>query len=386
MGISLQWINSHSSSANFYTDQQTLAGYGLTMSTSEFNFLSWDGSNTTTTLYANMADTSRSGMLNAGGVGHLDQGDLVPFGPDVKSLTALKTGFQYKSISQLTAYTTSGQRVLVPIYDQWTSANKYHIVGFAWFIITDYGRSTSQSGYPWIKGQFVQDTVPGAEGGCVLAGTSVVDLRPPMVLQRVIEGVVAYEFQKVDAPTGGQTNYPVDVVVVMDTSGSMDSTWSTGSGGTEKKIVTARRVLDTFASKLRPEIGDRLGLVYFPKPNAGTLYPSYYTQCTSGSQNMKLMADVKNDLTNQFSSSGDSVRQNILNLQADGGTPLADGMRLGYQMLRDEAADGHGKVIILASDGISQCDDGLQVDGHYRQQPQRAQRQVVVLQSRRRPG
>ena len=231
---------------------ETYRIWGDKTSPGNFHWISWNddsGHTSEGTLVQNMANTSRSGRWSVG--------SHVYAGPGVKDSNSVKAELDVRIAD---TNPLKPARVLLPVYDtlDGTGENvRYHVVGFAWFRLTEYD---FQGNDKYVDGVFEEGMIPASEGGCLDFGTSVIKLRPPMDLTRAIEGRLAFERLVVDQPPQ-QTNYPVDVVLVMDTSGSMNE--HVGHG--EPKIETARDVLREFSTMLRPEIGDRVGLLHFPR-------------------------------------------------------------------------------------------------------------------------
>jgi len=142
---------------------------------------------------------------------------------------------------------------------------------------------------------------------------------------------------------------PIDVVNVIDISGSMDYGWG-GSGDKSypRKIQSAREALTNFNNLLNPTVGDQVGLVSFPR----TVSTSPYSLlCSSGNHNKNYFGQVRNTLTSNIA----SVNATIASLTPGGGTPLADGIRLGLQTLLDPARHRpeNTAALIVASDGIA---------------------------------
>ncbi len=174
-----------------------------------FHWLSWDGDTSNPTLEANMHETSRSGVWNVG--------DMIPGSTGVQSSNGI--------VNELTARVNGTDpnrpsKILLPIYDEAEgtgSGAEYRVAGFGWFTITGFQLTGND---PYISGYFSPGNSADSEGGCFDVGASTVKLRPAMHLHRTIEGRVAYQYLKTEQPSG-QSTYPVDVVLVMDTSGSM---------------------------------------------------------------------------------------------------------------------------------------------------------------------
>ena len=149
--------------------------------------------------------------------------------------------------------------VTIPIYNEFVGVGeglKYYIPGVIGFCITDYLFSGPME-LKHIDGYFMGTEVVATEGGCDNPGTYVIKLRPPMSLDRCISGRVAYEHLEI-AEINGE-NIPVDVVNVIDVSGSMGDAF-----GSDSRIDAAKNVMVHFNDMLRSEVGDQAGLVKFP--------------------------------------------------------------------------------------------------------------------------
>jgi hypothetical protein len=318
--------------------------WGEKSSPGNFQWLSWNqnpGHASQETLVYNLGGSANSGTWGVN--------DSIPAGPGHMNSSNAATLLDQRIAGQLP------NPVTVPIYDYTTGTGsnvKYHVAGFAKYFITGYNFQGSDK---WLKGYFVQTDPSTSEAGCSFYGTKTVKLRPPMDVSRNIEGRVAYQWYSVESSNGGQTAYPVDVVLVMDTSGSMSQSW----GGGETKIGTARHVLGEFAGRLRADIGDKAAVVHFPKVNglndaAGyeTFSKNYKLSCGNGNDrsNYRFRAETLLDLTSQMQ----TVTNTVASLGANGGTPIADAMNTAFNILNGpNHVDGHAKVVILASDGMT---------------------------------
>ncbi len=142
-----------------------------------------------------------------------------------------------------------------------------------------------------------------------------------------------------------QTNEarPVDVVNVLDISGSMGDRWR---GGSETKIDSAKAALTIFNTMLDPHtLGDRAGLVTYPKTQS---VPQYNMAC-GGTDRTKYIGEVKSLLTSRI----DRIVAAIGRTSASGYTPIGDALRRGREtVLGAEHDPAHLPVIVLASDGI----------------------------------
>jgi hypothetical protein len=327
-----------------YGEDNTYVIWGEKTSPGNFQWLSWNqspGHSSEQTLLNNLGGAANSGTWNVD--------SDIPAGPG--HMTSSGTA----GLLQQRINGTLQNPVTVPIYDYVTGTGSnatYHVAGFAKFKLTGYNFQGSDK---WLKGYFVETDPSTSEGGCGFYGTKTVKLRPPMDLSRTIEGRLSYQWLSIDGETGGEAAAPVDVVLVMDTSGSMGQTWGAG----ESKIVTARRVLGDFAGRLRPDIGDQVAVVHFPKVNglndaAGyeTFSKNYKLSCGNGNDksNYRFRGETLAGLTSQMQ----TVTSTVASLGVNGGTPIADAMNTAFNVLNGPGhVDGHAKVVILASDGMT---------------------------------
>ncbi|MHB0876003.1 MAG: vWA domain-containing protein [Anaerolineae bacterium] len=298
-----------------------------------FGWLSWDdgsGHTSEPTLVSNLQDLTRSGRWSVGA--------SIPAGPGVKNSSGVK--------SALNAWI--GIEVTVPVYDYTTGSGSnltYHIVGFVRIKITGYNFQGSDK---YIKGEAVLYVEPTGEAGCANLGVCVVKLRPPLTEVRSIAGVVSVWEPRLSESVHPSTEHiPVDVVNVLDTSGSMNDRW--GSGG-EVKMATAKRVLTIFNNYLLPAEGDKAGLVTFPLEQNGS---RYNLLCNSGTYRTRYLARLRSALTDNVT----AVNSIISSLTATGGTPLAGAMQMGRDTVLPSGAVTPGRVpvLVVASDGVANC-------------------------------
>ncbi|MBN1886647.1 MAG: pilus assembly protein [Thermoflexales bacterium] len=170
-----------------------------------------------------------------------------------------------------------------------------------------------------------------------------------------IEGnVTAWGCQMVKETVQGTEERPIDVINVIDMSGSMQYGWrGNGDYSSPRKIQSAKDALTMFNNMMDIAFGDKVGLVTFP----GTIQTvsSYKYTCSNSSTNKKYLAKVRSGL------STDVVNINgiIASLSADGYTPLADGIRKGRQaVLGAGHVEEHVPVLIVASDGMANVRPG----------------------------
>ncbi len=311
-------------------------------------------------LVQNMADTTRSGAWSVGE--WVDATTGVTWGSEVREeLRKRIDGVRPSSVT-------------VIVYDQarGQGANtQYRIGGFARFRIKAYCKG--QSGYPAsyncnqfssqdkvIVGTFESWAEPSDLAGCVSYGVCAVKAgegSPPPQANKNIVGTVAIQAVQLNEFTQIVTttqHIPVDVVLVIDTSGSMDDYWGSGANR-QKKITTAKNVLLTFLNYLQPDKGDRVALVKFPQEGSTSRYTLL---CGGGMSTYYAVGKVEADLTSNIN----QVKQKIQNLTASGGTPIASGLKKANDVLFNSPNRGTNvPVIILASDGIA----NIRIDGRW---------------------
>jgi len=303
-----------------------------------FGWISWNNDPSNTTLIANMHDTRRSGTWRVG--------DMVPGATGVMKSRGVR--------DELDAYIAGATHsrngvtiqhdpsVVVPIYDYTTGRGnnlKYHIVGFARFRLTDY---KSRGRDKWIEGVFERyvDTTAPPGGGCYLTQTVKLYDEPPADLGRVIAGTVHLNEIFYTEGTTDQ-HVPVDVMLVLDISGSMNAPWSGGSS----KLQSAKDALITFNNTLNPVEGDRVGLTTFPTVMSGS---RYRTVCNNYRLNLRLYSEVRSPLTDNVA----YVNNIIERLTADSATSLAHALQTAREQLLADLRPGAVPVLIVASDGI----------------------------------
>ncbi len=306
-------------------------------------------------LVQNMADTSRSGRWSVG--------DWVSGVPGVKWSRGVRQQLRYRIDGELPSSVT------IIVYDDVRGSGnntQYRIAGFARFKLKAYYHyhGNKRSFYPpnydfdgfgrgdkVIIGEFEKWAEPADFAGCVSYGVCAVMVGegpPPPPEPKNIVGTVSVQAVKASELEECVTteHVPVDVVLVIDTSGSMKSYWGSGSSR-ERKITTAKNVLLSFLDYLQPEEGDHVALVRFPKVGS----TSYYRLlCRNDWSNYYAIGEIKADLTTNIN----YVRSKISSLNAEGGTPIAGGLKKAIDILSASPNKGTNvPVIILASDGIA---------------------------------
>ncbi len=291
-----------------------------------FGYLSWNGDPSVPTLVNNMLDPSRSGFWGVN--------DDVPGSTGTMASSNVRAALQQ--------YVDSGTPVTIPIYDTVSGTGNnttYNIKGFARFKIVAFNYQGQDK---YIEGKFQEWVDPSAEGGCVNFGVVSVKVRPPIDVSRSLVGTI--KLQKITTVSGftqQDVHVPVDVVNVLDISGSMNAKF-----GSKKKLRAAKDALEAFNNHMQPSLGDKVALVTYPKITKGAKY-SYNCQ-QHGSVGSYHWGQKRYDLTTNIT----AVNNTIEGLTADGGTPIADALRIGRETV---LGTGHSPssvaVIILASDG-----------------------------------
>lgn len=302
-----------------------------------FGWLTWvAGDVSATTLAANIADTSRSGQWAVG--------NNIPASTGTMNSSQVRNNIQN--------YINSGKPVIIPVFDtvSGNGANAtYHIVAFARFHIV----SMDTSGNPKsITGKFQQWVDPNAEGGCTNFGVASVKVHPPINVTRALIGTVKIQKLTVAGHVSQTSQHiPVDVVNVLDISGSMSAPF-----GSQTKMQAAKNALTSFNNNMQPAQGDQVGLVTFPLMQSGSGYNYSCTQ--NGSTSTYYYGQVRNTLTSNIS----AVNNTINGLNPNGGTPLAGGLLQGRQtVLGTNHRAGNVPVLIVASDGLA----NIRVNGQW---------------------
>lgn len=333
-----------------------------------FGWLTWDdtpsgGAPSNTTLVESMNDTSRSGTW------HVDDWITGSTGVQVSNGVneALQTRIKDNDPNR-------PAEVVVPIYDTVVGQGsnfEYHVIGFAKFRLLAYdfggnnkyaladsllgtsgnGNGNGNSGNKWIKGEFVNWVDSSGEGGCSYFGGTTAKLHDPRDETRKIVGsIYANKLTPDSQPKVNSAHVPVDVMLVTDISGSMNASWA----GASSKLQSAKDALTTFNTHLQPDEGDRVGLTTFPLVQNSPPYSPVCWNEWGYSQKHKLTytGEVRSSLTSNITGTN-GINSTINSLTADGGTPLADGIRQGREQLLNDLASGSTPVMIIASDGIA---------------------------------
>ncbi len=357
-----------------------------------FGWVTWDNDPSEQTLVDNMHDASRSGPWAVG--------DMLPGGPGVQNSRNVRNELD----ARLDIYEDDRPpEVIIPIHDytEGTGNNlSYHIVGFAIFHLTDYNFKGSDK---WVEGYFVKETIPGAtSGGCTyFLAKAPPSLHIPVGVARVVEGTVSVAKLVPEKRSGDSARLPVDVVNVMDVSGSMSDSWGS-SGLREQKLITAKRVLagdgtgpeggfkrsgtryvacdpadsdctpcssdpadqntwfDNVTRKEQLDVcmkginnylqppEDQLGLSIYP---GRTSNGNRYTMtCSRSSTRTYYFGALKNSLTEDVQ----AVNTQVDAMSPEGWTPMVDGTRLGREALFNPQLHRpkNAPVLIVATDGM----------------------------------
>lgn len=318
-----------------------------------FGWIRWRNQNPDEqTLVQNMADTTRSGRWSVG--------------EWVNGTTGVTWGSGVREELEKRINGTRPSSVTLIVYDQsqGQGANaQYKIVGFARFKIKAYCKG--KTGYPStyncsqfgsndkvIVGTFEEWAEPSDLAGCTSYGVCAVKAgegSPPPQANKNIVGTVAIQALRLNEFTQVVTttqHIPVDVVLVIDVSGSMNDYWGSGANR-QRKIDTAKNVLLTFLNYLQPDKGDRVALVKFPQEGTTS---RYQLLCGSGTSTYYAIGKVEADLTSNIN----LVKQKVQGLSASGGTPIAGALSKANDVLLNSPNRGTNvPVIILASDGIA---------------------------------
>ncbi|TAH51899.1 MAG: VWA domain-containing protein [Chloroflexota bacterium] len=307
-----------------------------------FGYVSWNGS----TSASNVANFMNNAGLNVSG--RWSKGDNIPYAPGDLSSGSIRNALQGKL--------TSGDGVTVPVYDYANQSNNaissYRIIGFARMTIVALSASGLPAGQRYMDVRFVQWVEPTGGGACPYYGVGQVAPPPPQtpggpVTRNLVGTIKISKINPVGETTQTQTHVPVDVMNVMDISGSMNAGF-----GSMSKISAARTALVNFNNNMQPLLGDKVGLATYPQIvgnlNGGGTYSFNCQQ--NGQTSQYYIGQLRSTLTSNIA----GVNAIINGLNANGGTPIAGGLQQGRL-----AALGAGHnpanpaVIILASDGLA---------------------------------
>lgn len=328
-----------------------------------FGWLFWRGQNSSATVLADNMNNTENGVSGTWSVG-----ELIPGNTGISASNAVRQALRNRIDG------IKPQSVVVPVYDEFSGTGtnaRYRIIGFAKFKITcfrfgssqTYGNCVTQDPAPgdkFIEGKFQKWVDPSAEGGCANFGVSSVKVRPPVNPQRALVGSIKLQKLTLTQSTPSYVHVPVDVALVIDTSGSMGDTWqgTSTSDPTKTKLYSAKQALTLFSNNLRPDLGDKATLINFPKksPCSGTDCPYIVKYNCTGSTSRRhdlYLGNLQLGLTNNITGTNGIVSK-INSLSTNGATPIAGALKLARETV---LGPGHNPnaiaVILFASDGMT---------------------------------
>ncbi len=334
-----------------------------------FGWLFWRGQTSSAAVLANNMNNAESGISGTWAVS-----ETIPGNTGISASDAVRQALRDRIDG------TKPSAVVVPVYDRFTGTGNnasYRIIGFAKFRITcfyfgngagqSYGTCATQNPSPsdkFIEGKFQKWVDPSAEGGCANFGIASVKVRPPINPQRALVGSIKLQRLTLTQSTPTYTRVPVNVVNVIDTSGSMNDDWNSRSTSdpTKTKLYAAKQALIAFNNNLRPDLGDKAALVNFPRVTSGTRYS--YSCERSGSTTQYYTAQVQLGLTTNITGTGGIVSK-INSLTASGYTPIAAGLKVGRETVLGAGRDPNAvAVIIFASDGMANVQLSGKITGY----------------------
>jgi hypothetical protein len=322
---------------NYSTEYQL---FGTKTGPGSFGYLSWYGDPSEQELVRNITypNPQPSGLWRVG--------DWVPTGPGVKASSNVQ--------AQLDLW--KNKEVVIPVFNatQGTGNNlKYQIAGFARFKLISYNYQGSDK---YITGQFIRWQASGPGGCADFGSTSPVSNPGTDASKRTIVGTVRFNQLSLVSYPASAGRVPVDVVHVLDVSGSMDDPVYGTTGN--KKINVAKNALISFNQNLvvttTGGTTDQVGLAVFPNNNSSPppSSSSYNVVCNRviKTSKWKLGATTKSNLTTNVA----SVNSIINGLNWGSYTPLAAGIQQGAAVLKGTSHKAsNARVMIVASDGIA---------------------------------
>jgi len=341
-----------------YTLYQRTSDAAVFGSSSNFGWVAWRGATSLTDAsVASDMNNTESGVSGKWTVSETLKADTrVTAGTNIQAALASRVSGSKPSV------------VVVPVYDQFAGSSSsgnanYRIIGFARLHIISYTFTATDK---YIVAKFQRWVDPVAEGGCTNFGVGSVKVRPPISTQRALVGSIKLQKLTLTQTTATTAHVPVDVVNVIDISGSMGDQW--GGGNTTTKLTSAKNALKSFNSNLRPDLGDKAALVTYPTTTAyspDVNDGSYSYNCESGgSTSSHYWGRVRSGLVSSPNITGtgsSSIRTMIDGLSASGYTPIAGGLKRGRETVLGSGRNPNAvAVIIFASDGMT----NVRLNGH----------------------
>lgn len=303
---------------------------------SNFGYVTWNGTNNTSTLNNYMTTVTTSGRWS--------KGDNMPYASgDMGSGTIYNT---------LRGYWTSQTPITVPVYD-FANGNisSYRIIGFTRMVIVGGSSSGAAAGSRYLDVKFQRFVEPTGGGQCPYYGDGTIVPPVTNITRRLVGTVKLSKITPVGQTTQEDVHIPVEVTNVLDISGSMSANF-----GAMTKLNAAKTALRNFNSNMLPAMGDKVALVTYPLITSGTRYNFSCQQ--SGSTTSYYTSEQRSALTSNIS----AVNTIINGLTANGGTPIAAGMQQGRLTALGAGHDpAKASIIILASDGLA----NIRVNGRW---------------------
>jgi hypothetical protein len=295
---------------------------------SNFGYVSWTGvTNSSTTVAGFMTDVTNSGRWS--------KSDQMPYADVNLNSTSIRNAIQ--------GYITGQHAVTVPVYDYANGTSNYVVSGFARMTVIAMSASGASTGNRYIDVRFSRFVEPTGGGQCPYYGDASVVPPVSSVTRRLIGTVKLSKLNPVATTTQEETHVPVDVVNVLDISGSMLANF-----GSMTKLTAAKTALRNFNLNMQPLLGDKVGLATYPNITSGSSY-SYNCQ-QNGSTSSYYVGQQRHTLTNNIA----AVNSTINTLSANGGTPIAGGLQQGRLLALGAAHTlTSPAIIILASDGLA---------------------------------
>lgn len=310
-----------------------------------------------TNLANNMHNTERSGTWKIedwvpGTTGNMFQSSKV-----VDELTLRKNG-------------TLPSSVVIPIYSEISGegANtQYKIYGFASFRITAFGDSEANGNGDWyVTGRFERWATATPSVGGPQLGAQAACYFPPSSATKTVTGDVKVRMPVLQDYSESTVEYPMDIVLVMDKSGSMADKYT---GSSVSKLTSAKNALKGFLTRTDPDPcsdgctpelcpdtcrwlvdpannDDKVSFVSYPTTYSGS---SFKATCSGSWSKTYYVGKINNALT----ADKDALETQINAMSASGWTPIAGAMYSAISTVQNNWRDDSFKFIILASDGMA---------------------------------